>query len=84
MLLGRAGRRRFDADEISARSATTWRRWSPALRAHGRHSRRTGAPTRKSARTQAENLRKMLLAMVEDIRVVSSSSPSARRRCARS
>ena len=51
-------------------SAPTSRRWWPASRAWAGSAPRPRPATKEERAAQAENLRKMLLAMVEDIRVV--------------
>ena len=70
MLLGVPVAGAFDADEVRRASAPTSPRWSPASRAWAASAPPPDGANKEERAAQAENLRKMLLAMVEDIRVV--------------
>ena len=60
----------FDGEAVAARFGADVAALVARRRADGRHPRGAGSASKAERAAQAENLRKMLLAMVEDIRVV--------------
>ena len=83
LLTGLAGRQRVRRRRRQrAASAPTSRRSSPASRGWTRSARMPPQGDADERAAQAERLRKMLLAMVEDIRVVLIKLAERTRRCA--